>query len=164
MEVKELHQSNLTEYRNFILRALVEHSEFFRISVEDEISAPFPTQSTEDSFTLGAMDDFGNLMGIVSFQREGENRMKIRHKGLLFRMYVAQEFTGKGIGRALIQEVILRAKSLPNMEQINLTLVATNTRAKELYLSFGFKTYGIERRAHKSKDLYYDEEFMALKL
>ncbi len=159
----ELNQKHLNQYRSFMIRGLNEHPDFFRISVEDEKNAFFPTLTKPDSFTLSAMNQ-ETIMGVVSFAREGENRMKIRHKGSLFRMYVAQEFSGRGIGKMLIQEVIQRAKLLPVMEQINLSLVSDNLRAKQLYSYFGFETYGIEKMAHKSGDQYFDEEFMSLNL
>jgi len=159
MEILEIHKEQLMEYRSFLLRGLKEHPENFRISVEDEWNAPFPTQSRPDSFTLAAIQD-GKFIGVVSFEREGENRIKIRHKGLLFRMYVAQEFSGKGVGKALIHELLEKAKKLPNMEQVNLTVVTTNLAAKSLYGKFGFKTYGIEKNAHKTGNLYADEESM----
>jgi len=164
MEIVELHKENLPEYKAFILRALSEHPENFRISVEDERYANFPTRSEPDSFTLAARNEENQLMGIVSFQRDGENRSKIRHKGLLFRMYVAEEFSGMGIGKALIEELLSRVRKLDNMEQVNLSLVTTNIRARHLYTRFGFETFGVERKAHKSGKNYYDEEFMVLYL
>jgi GNAT superfamily N-acetyltransferase len=164
MEIIEVSHNQLKQYRALMIRALMEHSEYFRISVEDELNAPFPTLSLPDSFTLAATQNSEEYMGIISFQRERENRVKIRHKGLIFRMYVASEYSRKGVGRALIQEVIRRAKLLIALEQINLTLVSTNLRARQLYSSLGFETYGLERRAHKSGHTFFDEEFMVLDL
>ena len=101
---------------------------------------------------------------MVSFAREGENREKLRHKGLLFRMYVSANSAGKGIGRALIQAVIDRARRLPNLEQINLTVVASNERAVRLYASFGFVPFSHEERAIKYNGQYFNELTMALRL
>jgi len=55
----------------------------FRITPTDDLNAPFPTKDTEDSFTLGAFVG-SELARIVSFERDGKDREKLRHKGILF--------------------------------------------------------------------------------
>jgi hypothetical protein len=73
-------------YSDFILAGLTTYRTHFRISPNDQLQEPFPTQGLPDSFTLGLLTDADELAGVVSFQREGQTREKIRHKGLLFRM------------------------------------------------------------------------------
>ena len=87
--------------------------------------------------------------------------MKLRHKGLLFRMYVSPHFRGKSIAGLIIQEVIDRAKALGDIEQINLTVVSSNP-AKHLYERFGFTSFSLEKRAIKWQGMYLDEEAMVL--
>lgn len=82
----------------------------------------------------------------------------MRHKGLLFRMLVASEAAGPGLGRRLIQAVVARARGQVGLEQINLTVAASNERARQLYESEGFRTFAPEKRALKIGDAYYDEE------
>lgn len=149
-------------YKAFFLTGLHQHRDCFRISPADEAAEPFPTQGTADSFTLGLLTDAGDLAGVVSFQREGQTRQKLRHKGLLFRMYVAQEFAGQGLGWRLVAEVIRRVREQTDIEQINLTVVATNLAAKRLYESLGFRSFALERHALKDGDAYYDEEQLVL--
>ena len=115
----------------------------------------FPNLSP-DSFTLGAYVD-DQLAGVVSFEREGATREKLRHKGLLFRMYVNNAFAGKGIGKQLITELLSRVRALKDIEQINLTVIADNENAIKLYTSFGFKTFGIEEEAIKWRGNYLTE-------
>ncbi len=69
-----------------------------------------------------------------------------------------------GIAKRLIQAVIEKALKLENMEQINLTVVASNNIAKAFYEKLGFVSYGLERNAIKWKGKYFDEELMSLKL
>jgi cyclohexyl-isocyanide hydratase len=161
MEVREIYASDIAAYKAFFLKGLVEDEANFRISPEDERDAPFPTLGTPDSFTLGAFED-QRLAGIVSFQREGRDRVKLRHKGLLFRMYVDPQFRGKGVGRALITTLLGRVATLGDIEQINLTVVSSNPVAKKLYEQFGFVSFALEKNALKWKGHYYTEEQMVL--
>jgi len=160
MHLIELSTEHADSYKVFFTQAVTLHPDFFRISPADEIDAPFPTVGTPDSFTLAMTTPSGHLMGVVSFQREGANRTKLRHKGLLFRMFVAAEYAGRGIGRKLINEVIRRARLLPDMEQILLTVAHTNEIAKRLYESVGFTSFALEPRATKYEGKYIDEEQM----
>jgi RimJ/RimL family protein N-acetyltransferase len=41
---------------------------------------------------------------------------------------------------------------------------AENVRARNLYLSLGFKPFGLEPRAMRVGDRYFDEEHMVLSL
>ena len=108
MQIRELTPDTHQAYSKFFLTGLVEDEENFRISPDDEKAGPFPTSGLEDSFTLGAFEH-GQLAGVVSFQREGKGREKLRHKGLLFRLYVHPHFRGKGVAGQLIQALLRRA-------------------------------------------------------
>ncbi len=112
-------------------------------------------------FTLGAFVN-EKLGGIVSFERDGKTREKQRHKATLFRMYISPDFRGYGISRKLIEELLERARLLPYIEQINLTVVTDNLRAKKLYESYGFKVFSTELNAFKWKDKYFSEDQMVL--
>ena len=162
MKLVELTEQQPFNYKAFFTNGLALHRDCFRISPADEANEPFPTRATPDSFTLGILTDDNELAGVVSFQREGQTREKIKHKGLLFRMYVAAEHAGRGYGRALIDELIRRVQGQTDIEQINLTVVETNTNAKRQYEKFGFRSFSLERNALKDNGLYYDEEQMVL--
>lgn len=161
--IKEIHSSHLTAYKDFFQKGLREDEWCFRITPDDDLPTPFPTNDSADSFTLGAYDG-DQLAGVVSFAREGADRQKLRHKGLLFRMYVSNMHRGMGIGKLLIREVIKRAAILENMESINLTVVTTNTVAKLVYERLGFVTYGSEKNAIKWKGNYFGEDSMSLSI
>jgi RimJ/RimL family protein N-acetyltransferase len=161
IEIKEIHAADLIAYKQFLMQGLEQDEQNFRISPGDEKDALFPTKDKPDSFTLGAFEG-SQWAGIVSFQREGENREKLRHKGLLFRMYISPGFRGKGIGQALIEELLKRVKALKDIEQINLTVVADNAIAKKVYEKFGFRSFAREFHAMKWKGKYYTEEQMVL--
>jgi ribosomal protein S18 acetylase RimI-like enzyme len=161
IEIKEITSKDAPSYKSFFMQGLLQDEESFRISPNDEKDSPFPTKDTPDSFTLGAYEG-SQLAGIVSFQREGENREKLRHKGLLFRMYISPAFRGKGIGQALIGALVGRVEKLGDIEQINLTVVADNVVAKRLYEKSGFRSFAREEHAMKWKGKYHAEEQMVL--
>ena len=163
MLIRQLLPSDTEIYRNLMQGGLLEHPEEFRISPDDpgEPLIPFISPSP-NSFTLGAFLDDGSLVGTVSFRREPQ--LKLHHKGLMYRMYVPVAYGGRGFGRALIREMILLVRQMEGLEQINLTVVATNKRAKELYLSEGFLAFAFEPKGLKINGRYFDEEQMALLL
>lgn len=162
MKLVDLTAAENYGYQSFIMGGLIAYRHCFRISPNDQINEPFPTLGLPDSFTLGLLTPSDELAGVVSFQREGQSREKIRHKGLLFRMYVSPAHSGKGLGRMLLDETIRRARLLPAMEQINLTVVSTNDTAKRQYQKLGFRSFALEKNALNDEGIYYDEEQMVL--
>ena len=163
LEIVDLHSAQAEEYKRFFMEGLIRDEESFRISPGDETNAPFPTEARPDSFTLGAYLG-GELAGVVSFQREGRDREKLRHKGLLFRMYVRPEARGQGVGQGLIGEVMARAERLGDIDQVNLTVIAENAGAKRLYERAGFTVFATEPDAIKWKGKAFAENQMVLRL
>ncbi len=161
--IVEMAASEVGEYQAFLNEGLIRDEESFRITPADDASSGFPTEGRSDSFTLAARVD-GALAAVVSFEREGKSREKLRHKGLLFRMYVHGDFRGQGIGRKLIEAVVARASNLAGIEQINLTVIADNLGAKRLYEKLGFEAFATEYNAIKWKGKYFAENQMALRL
>lgn len=163
LTILEITSDQIVAYKNFFAIGLLNDEENFRITPTDDLNALFPTKDKKDSFTLGAYVD-NILCGIVSFGRDGSDREKLRHKGILFRMYVSNEFRGKGVAKKLIEELISRVRAIGDIEQINLTVVANNANAKILYEKFGFITFGSEPNAIKWKGKYFTEDQMVLRL
>jgi ribosomal protein S18 acetylase RimI-like enzyme len=62
----------------------------------------------------------------------------------------------------LLNELIKRAKATQEIEILLLDVITNNLPAKQLYLSFGFQIYGIEKMAYKLNQQYFDLEFMSL--
>jgi RimJ/RimL family protein N-acetyltransferase len=60
--------------------------------------------------------------------------------------------------------VLKHAACLEGIEQINLLVATTQTAAKGLYESLGFRSFGCEQRALKIGERYVDEEHMVLHL
>lgn len=165
MIIVEITAENNYGYHDFFTTGLLRHSDCFKLSSDEQQENCFPTKGTPYSFTIAMLDEFNQLMGVVSFQRLIENRKKLHHKGELFRMYVSGENGGKNIGNDLITYVVNRVKEqLPDIEQINLNVATNNEKAKNLYKKLGFEHFGTEHHAIKFEGNYYDDDYMALKL
>ena len=163
IEIKEILSTQIEQYKMFLAIGLRSDEETLLITPKDNLNAPFPTKDRNDSFTLGAYAK-NVLAGVASFARDGEDREKLRHKGILFTMYVSKEFRGHGIAGQLLEEIIKRVKTISDIEQINLTVITDNLRAKQLYEKFGFEKFGTEQNSIKWKDKYFTEDQMVLRL
>jgi ribosomal protein S18 acetylase RimI-like enzyme len=65
---------------------------------------------------------------------------------------------------AVVSEAIAQARTIPGLEQLLLAVVTINDAARRLYRSLGFEVYGLEPRALKQGEQYWDEELMILRL
>ena len=163
IEIKDILSSDFELYKMFLNAALESDKENLLITYKDNKNAEFPTKDRNDSFTLGAYSD-NVLAGVVSFARDGEDREKLRHKGIISTMYVTKEFRGYGIAKRLLEELIKKVRSIPDIEQINLIVISDNTTAKQLYEKFGFQKYGTELNSIKWEGKYLSEDLMVLRL
>ncbi|MBV9230802.1 MAG: GNAT family N-acetyltransferase [Chloroflexi bacterium] len=169
MEVRTLKEADAEAFWTIRLQALRDDPESFGASYEEILERGIAgvvqglrkRDSAPDNVTFGAFEGT-TLVGIAGFRREAE--VKRRHKGVIWGMYVPRELREKGIGKALLQAAIAYAKTLPGLEQINLSVVLTSTQARQLFLSLGFQTYGLERHALKLHEHYFDQELMTLRL
>jgi len=115
-----------------------------------------------DDFVVGAFSNQGQLVGSVGFERE--TRIKTRHKGTVIGMYVIPAYRGLRLGEILLDALVSRVRKLHGIEQINLSVTQSNKGARSLYIAAGFVPYGLEKRALKIGDKYYDKEYLALTL
>ena len=170
MSIHRLTEHDAAIFWALRLRGLREHPEAFGASYEDSAARPLAEVerrlrnegSSPDNFVLGAFSSEGVLTGVVGFARD--EGLKVRHKGMIWGMYVMPEARGKGSGKALLSAAIERAKAVSGLDQLYLAVVTERVEARRLYLQLGFTIYGIEPRALKIGDRYYDEELMFLPL
>ncbi|MCR8847409.1 GNAT family N-acetyltransferase [Rossellomorea sp. SC111] len=165
MEIRLLNESHADEYWNLRLEMLKQSPSSFGSSYEEAFERPNPIEmtekrlSSEDSFTFGCFVE-GRLSGAATMVREAA--LKMNHKASIYAMYVTPTQRGKGLARRLLEAAINLAKETEGIEQLMITVVTTNEKAKGLYHSCGFKPYGTEKRALKYNEEYYDEELMVL--
>ena len=164
---RSLTGSDAEIYHALRLRALREHPTAFAqpyesqaaTSLADVASRLREASESPHDFILGTFSE-GRLIGMVGFRRERGER--VQHKGTIWGMYIASEVQGQGLGRALIQEAISRASSMPGLEQISLGVISGNAYARNLYASLGFETYGMEKRAIVINGEHHDDELMQM--
>ena len=160
MKIKVItEQNDIKAYYDLLVKAITNEPQFFRVAPVDIEGEIFPTKNTSENFTLGAFSDEGELLGTAGFKRE--LFVKLKHKGLIFRMYVSEKAKGQGIGRKLLQAILERASKDKTLKQIYLTVVANNHRAKSLYRSEGFEIFSTERNSIRMADNeFVDEDSM----
>jgi GNAT superfamily N-acetyltransferase len=140
LEIAGAHQAS---YNAFLTAAVEAHPDTLRISARDIAAAPFSTEPNADRGTFAAIADDGTWLGVVTIEREGE-REKRRHVAWVLRMVVVARFAGHGIGRALLRTAVARARTMPGVAKVNLTVAAHNARAVHLYESEGFRVFSRE--------------------
>jgi len=170
MLIRVLTELDSKQFWSLRLRALRENPEAFGASYEEELNTPTDKLTSrfnsdlilplEENFMLGAFNGNRDMIGVVGFRRE--RRVKLRHKASIWGMYVVPESRQTGIGKSLISELLNKANTLDGLQQINLGVVSSNTHAKALYNSLGFKTYAVEKNALKIGEQYFDDDFMVL--
>ena len=166
-EIRELTEADAAIYHALRLRALREHPTAFAQPYESQAAASpeevaerlRETADAPHDFVLGMFWD-GRLIGMVGFRRERGER--VRHKGSIWGMYIAAEAQGQGLGRMLMRAAIERAAEMPGLEQISLGVISGNEYARNLYLSLGFVSYGLERRAIRVSGTLHDDELMQI--
>lgn len=186
MHIRQLGHADAIAYRALRLRMLALYPDAFTSSFEEDVDKPLtwvaerlePGSAAPNDFVLGAFAavevearDAARdrdrapaqaLVGAIGLTVEA--RPKQRHKGFVFGMYVAPEHASRGIGRALLDACIERARSIERLELLTLTVTATNERPRRLYEAAGFHAFGVEERALKIGDAYYAKAHMMLSL
>lgn len=138
-------------YNEFFGRGATEHPDSLRISPADIASAPFATGSSRDGGTLVARDGDGSWLGVVTVERE-QGREKRRHIAWVLRMYVTRSAAGRGVGRALLLAALERARQMPGVAKVNLTVAEHNAAAVHLYQSVGFRPFSREPDAFRDRE------------
>ena len=168
MLIRVLTENDAKQFWMLRFKGLKGNPEAFGASYEEDINIPIDKlisrfsdafiNPPEENFILGAFNENNDMVGVVGMRRE--TRKKLRHKANVWGMYVVPELHKTGIGKSLMGELLNKAKSLEELEQINLGVVSSNVSAKGLYTALGFKTYGVEKNALKIGERYFDDDLM----
>lgn len=165
MEIRRVTPADAAAYRDLRLFGLQEASSAFGSTYEESVGRPLSETEerlapSEHAFTFGAFGEDGRLVGMVTLVREGMT--KFQHRANIYAMYVHPDGRRHGAGRKLMDAALEQAGQLAGLEQVHLTVNATNEPARRLYQSLGFEVCGYDKRGLKEGDEYHDEERMVL--
>lgn len=147
-------------YRELRLEALASAPEAFGSSYEEEVV--LSTEEFRVRIPISGPDRIfaafsgGHLAGMAGFMVR--NRLKARHKGLMWGVYVRPDWRGRGLGEALVRQVVDHA--VDHVIVLEAGVGIFNTGARRTYHKLGFRPYGIERKALRIGDTFYDEELL----
>ncbi|WP_104989605.1 GNAT family N-acetyltransferase [Deinococcus sp. NW-56] len=167
VHIRPLGLEDAAPYWHLRLEALEQTPLAFGMSAEEhrettpESEARRLLAGTSENFVLGAFQG-PQLRGMVGFGRQ--QRLKMRHGGGVWGMHVAPEVRGQGAGRLLMEGLIERVRACPGLDRLTLSVTTEQTAARQLYLSLGFETFGLERDALRVEGRSVDEEHLVLVL
>jgi RimJ/RimL family protein N-acetyltransferase len=133
----------------------------FRYAPEDEADLPLARVASRLAHDFVVVAFSGTtLVGVGGLQRCTGRRL--RHKALLWGMYLRPEFHGSGAANEIMTRLLAEARR--EVEIVTLTVMRDNPRAIRFYERWGFVAYGVEPAAVKTGDGYFDEVSMSLRL
>jgi RimJ/RimL family protein N-acetyltransferase len=113
-------------------------------------------------FVLGAFNGAGDLLGSIAL--ESEQRLHKRRCANVVGMMVAPTAQKQGIAAQLVAACAGLAGANSQLEQLVLTVTASNTHVVRLYERAGYVAYGLQPRTIKVAGNYYDKLHMVLHL
>jgi ribosomal protein S18 acetylase RimI-like enzyme len=162
-------EADVLAYRDLRLQALRDHPEAFGSAYEENVEQPLAwfrervhqnTKSPDQLILIAEV--LGQFKGMVGLMRQ--TGRKVRHKAIIWGLYVDPQLRGKKLGRDLMKAAIEHANTLDGLEQIQLNVVTENQQAYQLYTRLRFEPYGLEKQALKVGERYYNEAYLVLNL
>jgi len=146
-------------------KALLTDPLAFAASIEDDhgLSPDLVRSSLADlaEQAVFAWFDGADLAGMVGVVRA--SKVKQRHAGIIWGMYVTPGARSRGAGRALLDAAVEQARSW-GLEQVQLGVTEAAVAAKRMYESAGFRSWGRQPRALHWQGRFVDEDHMVLDL
>lgn len=158
-----LNAEHVSEYRNARLECLYSFPENFGTTYEEEkvkselFFEKMLRENNHNNFIFGAFDE-QRCVGLCGFVRE--TRERTVHRGEIVQMYVHADYQGQGIGKKILQMAVDKAFKTKGIEQIILSVVASNGKAITVYEQLGFEHYGTIKNYFKLKGKNLDGKFM----
>lgn len=165
IEFRILTAEDSSRWKPLRFRALSEEKDAFSFPAEtfaklSDAEVKERLAPDQDHFFVGAWTADGNLVGSAMVNRDPQP--KLRYKASIYGTYVAPEWRGKSIARGMMVYLINQLHQLPDLRQVQLSVVATQIPAKTLYESLGFVVYGLEKEALYVEGRFLNEYHMQL--
>jgi len=161
-EIRAVTRAEAEAWRTLRLEMLRDEPLAFSSSIEDQIDRDLsffehriPTGGVDVLF--GVYVD-GELCGSAGFSQEQD--LKLRHKGVMWSVYLRPHLRGSGVAEALVRRVIEHARRY--VAQLLCAVSADNPRARRLYERLGFRQYGVEPRALRIDGEDHDEVLLVI--
>ncbi|MFM7331975.1 MAG: N-acetyltransferase family protein [Brachymonas sp.] len=115
-------------------------------------------------FILGAFDADRQLLGTIAMERDRDVRPQKRHIAHVTAVMVVKSAQRRGVARQLVARCIQIAQANETIDQLILTVTASNTHVVRLYERAGFIPYGLLPRAIRVQAQFFDKLHMRLDL
>lgn len=115
----------------------------------------------------GAFEDSAQgspLLGTIAMERDSDVRPQKRHIAHVTAVMVHPIAQGSAIASKLIASCVDSARAILDIDQLILTVTASNAHVVRLYERAGFVPYGLLPRAIKVGEVYLDKLHMRLDL
>lgn len=162
--VRFIRESDLAAFKALRLEALRDHPEAFGSDHDESSREPDLMWVDRVKNAIGSPDGCivvaeagGQLAGMAGVFRN--NRVKVRHSGTIWGVYVRPQFRGSKLTERMISEALGWCRA--NQIRIaRLTVVTCNGPAIRTYLRCGFTIYGVSPEEIRIGDVYHDEMLM----
>ncbi len=162
MNIRALHPSDASHFLRLRLFGLLEAPSAFASNYQEEKDRTIAQVrghlvGSSKSTIFGGFEET-ELVGVVGVGRE--QRANERHMAFIRSMYVVPDARGQGLGRRLLSAALAQAESWHGVEQVKLSVTASNQPAVHLYQCAGFVGVGLVLRALRLGNNDFDELIM----
>ena len=162
MNIRTLHASDASDFQRLRLAGLLEAPSAFASNYQEEKDRTIEQVQEHlvgpsETYMIGGFQEC-ELLGVVGVGRQ--QRVNERHMAFIRSMYVAPQARGQGFGRNLLSAALAQVSLWHGVEQVKLSVTATNQAAVHLYRSVGFVAVGCLPRALRLGNEYFDELIM----
>ncbi|MCO4881911.1 GNAT family protein [Paraburkholderia caribensis] len=165
LTLRPLNENDAAVFAKLRLKAIDDSPSAIWPTLDEERARPLDIvaaqiRPTPEQIVFGVFDQH-MLIGIAGLKQEPY--AQLRHKGMLWGVFVDPLYRNVGVARELLGAALTHARNM-QLRQVHLRVNTENHRARQLYVTSGFTGYGTERRAMCVNGRYFDEENMVLYL